>query len=58
VLAGEHDLLFPRELMVHIADLIPGAKLSDFPGCGHSTYFEDPARFNEVVGAFVAKALA
>lgn len=57
VLAGEHDLLFPREMMAHVAELIPGAELRDFPGCGHSTYFEDPRAFNEHVGAFVAKHL-
>jgi len=55
VLAGEHDLLFPREMMAHVADLVPGAELRDFPGCGHSTYFEDPEAFNEHVGAFVSK---
>jgi 3-oxoadipate enol-lactonase len=53
VLAGEHDLLFPAEMMAHVAELIPGAVLLDFPACGHSTYFEDPATFNERVGAFV-----
>ena len=42
---------------VHVAELIPGASLLDFPGCGHSTYFEDPAAFNEQIGAFVRRHL-
>lgn len=53
VLAGEYDLLFPAAMMAHVASLIPGATLLDFPGCGHSTYFEDPETFNTRVGAFV-----
>ena len=58
VLAGAHDLLFPIELMRHVADQIPGAGLCEFPDSGHSTYFEEPETFNRVVGAFVGKLTA
>lgn len=53
VIAGAHDLLFPIEMMRHVAELIPGAELRELPDCGHSTYFEEPATFNRIVGAFV-----
>jgi pimeloyl-ACP methyl ester carboxylesterase len=55
VVAGAHDLLFPIELMRHVAGLIPGAQLREFPDCGHSTYFEEPETFNACVGEFVDK---
>ncbi|NRA01140.1 MAG: alpha/beta hydrolase [Myxococcales bacterium] len=55
VLSGQHDLLFPPEIMNHVAELIPGASLERFPETGHSTYYEDPERFNEIVGQFLAK---
>ena len=55
VLSGQHDLLFPPEIMTHVAGLIPGSSLERFPDAGHSTYFEDPERFNHLVGQFLAK---
>ena len=55
VLSGQYDLLFPPEIMNHVAELIPGASLEHFPTTGHSTYYEDPERFNELVGQFLAK---
>ena len=54
VFAGEHDLLFPLELMQEVAELLPGAVLREFPGCGHSTYFEDPGAFNRHLDAFLS----
>ena len=54
MLVGEHDALFPGDTLRDVAGLIPGTRVVDFPGCGHSTYFEDPERFNRVVGEFVA----
>jgi pimeloyl-ACP methyl ester carboxylesterase len=41
---GNADLLVER---------IPGARLELFPGCGHLLYWEQPARFVEVVGEFL-----
>ena len=38
-----------------VAARIPGAEVVDFPGVGHSTYFEDAARFNRIVGDFLEK---
>lgn len=50
MLHGEHDFI-PIELVVRIADAIPGARLSVLPGCGHFTYLEAPELvFEEVAG--------
>ena len=57
VIACEHDQLFPAEAIREVASLIPGAELYDFKGAGHSSYFEDPTTFNEIVGSFVRKHL-
>ncbi len=55
VIAGEHDLLFPAATLRGVADVIPGAEYREFPGCGHSVYFEDPEPFNRCVREFIAK---
>ena len=55
LLACEHDVLFPPEAIHEVALQIPGAEVYDFKGVGHSSYFEDPATFNRVVGAFLDK---
>ena len=55
LLACEHDLLFPASAIHEAAEQIPGALVYDFAGVGHSSYFEDPATFNRVVGEFLEK---
>ncbi len=55
ILMGHEDVLFPPEAMRSVAATIPGAALVEFPDAGHSTYFEQPDRFNEVVADFLAK---
>jgi non-heme chloroperoxidase len=40
----------------YTAKMIPGAKLSVYQGIGHSPFFEDPARFNAELAAFVRSA--
>jgi pimeloyl-ACP methyl ester carboxylesterase len=55
MLCGERDQLFPPEVLRDAAARIPGAEIVDFPGVGHSTYFEDAARFNQIVGGFLAR---
>ena len=49
MVAAEHDRLFPAAVLREVAGLIPGCELVDFPGAGHSMYFEDPARFQSIV---------
>ncbi len=57
MLSGERDQLFPPEVLREVAGRIPGTAVVDFPGVGHSTYFEDAARFNRIVGDFLAEHL-
>ncbi|MEZ4503459.1 MAG: alpha/beta hydrolase [Dehalococcoidia bacterium] len=52
---GLDDVLVALEDMREICALIPGATLKEFPGLGHSTYWEDPAVFNDTIGAFLAQ---
>ena len=40
----------------YTAATIPGAKLSIYEGIGHSPFYEDAARFNSELGAFVRAA--
>jgi pimeloyl-ACP methyl ester carboxylesterase len=35
------------------ASLVPGAQLSIFVGAGHGPFFDDAARFNDVLSRFV-----
>jgi len=49
LLAAEHDRLFPVPVLRDVAEVIPGCELIDFPGAGHSMYFEDPERFEQLV---------
>ncbi len=57
VLASEWDQLFPTALLRRTAEHI-GAQFVEVPGAGHSTYFEQPAIFNRIVGEFLAPLLA
>ena len=54
VIAGAQDLLFPAAALKDVAELIPGASYREFPGCGHSVYFEDAPAFNDAVRSFMA----
>ena len=53
VIAGEFDLLFPAAALREVASRIPKARLAEFPGAGHSTYFEQADLFNARVEAFL-----
>ncbi len=55
VISGDKDVLFPPDVLQNVAATIPGAQLELFDGAGHSTYFEQPDRFNAVVAAFIDK---
>jgi len=55
VISGDKDVLFPPDVLENVAATIPGAQLERFEGAGHSTYFEQPDRFNAVVAAFIDK---
>lgn len=53
VISGDEDVLFPPDALDSVAATLPGARLERFAGVGHSTYFEQPDRFNETVLAFL-----
>jgi pimeloyl-ACP methyl ester carboxylesterase len=56
VIAGQ-DQIFQPALLRMAAAAVPGAGIEEFPGAGHSPYWEDAPRFNEVVGRFLARHL-
>lgn len=53
MLSGDEDVLFPPDALDSVAAALPGARLERFAGLGHSTYFEQPERFNQTVSAFL-----
>lgn len=54
-LAGAEDQLFSPAALREVAAAIPGAEWVELAGLGHSTYFEDPVRFNRTLDAFLAR---
>ena len=53
MISGEHDALFPPDALKEAAAQIPGCRVVDFAGAGHSPYFEDAPRFNRIVADFL-----
>jgi len=51
---GERDPLFPPSVVRAAAALLPGARVVEIPGSGHSPYFEEPEAWNRAVAAFLA----
>ncbi|MGE3961231.1 MAG: alpha/beta fold hydrolase [Dehalococcoidia bacterium] len=54
-LVGADDGVTPPPLIRALADELPNAQYVEIPGAGHSVYFEQPQRFNELVGDFLRK---
>jgi 3-oxoadipate enol-lactonase len=53
-IAGALDVLATPEIVRRAASLVPGARIFEVPGAGHSPYFEDAATWNRAVGEFFA----
>jgi pimeloyl-ACP methyl ester carboxylesterase len=53
MISGEHDQLFPPDVLKEAAAQIPGCRLVSFASSGHSPYFEAAPRFNRLVGEFL-----
>lgn len=51
----ERDRIFPPPVIRAAAALVPGAEVVDFPGAGHSPYWEDAPRYNRLVQEFLEK---
>jgi pimeloyl-ACP methyl ester carboxylesterase len=56
VTQGTADRLILPAAAKYTADKIPGAKLSLYDGIGHAPFWEDAARFNSELAAFVRTA--
>ncbi len=54
VLHGTGDVVVDPANADLLAARIPGARLELFPACGHLLFWEEPERFVEVVGEFLA----
>lgn len=50
---GEHDPIFPPDVIRDAAACVPGARTIVLPGAGHSPYFETPEAWNDAVLAFL-----
>lgn len=55
VICGEHDAGSPVEVMRAMAESIPGARFEVIEGAGHLTNLEQPARFGELLEAFLGE---
>ncbi len=55
VICGEHDAGSPVEVMRAMAETIPGARFELIAGAGHLTNLEQPARFGELLEAFLGE---
>ncbi len=58
MITSEHDTLFTPSLIRQVAELIPGAEVTELPTAGHSPYFETPDAFNATVGDYLARHLS
>jgi pimeloyl-ACP methyl ester carboxylesterase len=56
LLTGDEDLLFPPAAAGIASLLVPDALWRSIPRTGHSTYFERPQLFNQIVGEFLSGA--
>jgi 3-oxoadipate enol-lactonase len=52
-LVGEHDAVTPARIIERCHRAVPGSRFEVIAGSGHSTYFERPDAFNEVVLRFL-----
>ncbi len=54
-IVGGEDALTPPAIIRRVHELVPGSEYREFPGLGHSVYFEDALAYNQAVGAFIGK---
>lgn len=52
-ISANHDKLFPPDYLQALADSLPGAQFVNLGDAGHSSYFELPEAFNEVLAQFI-----
>jgi 3-oxoadipate enol-lactonase len=54
VVHGTEDVVVDPANAALLGERIPGARVELFDGCGHLLFWEEPARFVEVVGEFLS----
>ena len=52
---GELDILFPASFIQTLAATLPGAECENLGDVGHSSYFESPDAFNDVLATFLTR---
>ncbi len=52
-IVGSDDGLTPPEILRAVHELIPGSDFVEFPGCGHSVYWENPEQYNSTLATFL-----
>lgn len=50
---GDEDVLFQASFIEGLAARLPSARFANLGAVGHSSYFETPERFNDIVGEFL-----
>ena len=58
LIVGEEDPICPPEVVRVFHGLVPGSSLEVVTGAAHSAHFEQPERFNRLVGEFFAGVLS
>ena len=53
VVAGEYDLIMPRDRLRDLADRLPQSRLETVPGTGHAVMTDNPRDFNAAVKSFL-----
>jgi pimeloyl-ACP methyl ester carboxylesterase len=55
-IVGEHDLITSPAMIAEASSLIPGARMHEIKGCGHSAYWENAEEWTRVVRGFLRDA--
>jgi pimeloyl-ACP methyl ester carboxylesterase len=55
LMVGADDDLIAPEAVHEVAKIIPGSRVVEIPGAGHSPYFEQPEAWNETVLSFLSE---
>jgi pimeloyl-ACP methyl ester carboxylesterase len=55
ILWGDQDDIIPVEHAHRAHELMPGSRLEIFEGAGHFLHLEEPAKFAEILGDFIAR---
>ena len=55
VCVARHSLIFDWQGSAWVGESIPGARTEFFENSGHMLFWDEPDKFNKLVGDFVAK---